>query len=274
MPKKLCLMQANCQGEPLETLLGFSEAFSSGWVIRRYTNYTHDRIPETELENCDLFLYQHLEGHWGEMASERLLKRLKPRALAFSLPNMFFKGYWPLWTSESPMNFGDALLDRLFESGLGATELLAIYLKKDISRFIDIEAEFAESLAHERGKEAKSDLPYIDFILERWKDRPLFYTVNHPGPELLARTADAVLHFLGFPPLDEKTQRLFKPDYADFELPVHPWVAEHCNLKFITNKTRYNIFGRDMDFFDYVLKYIECRHNNLADNFLGYLQIV
>ncbi|MDR1686140.1 MAG: hypothetical protein LBR82_06850 [Desulfovibrio sp.] len=279
MPEKLCLLHANCQGEELETLLTASRAFSSVYRIVRRTNYTREPILPEDLERCALFLYQHLDAHWGDLASEALMRRLPRAARSLRIPNMFFKGYWPFWTSSGPINFGDGILNRLLDEGTPKEIILAVYLRGDVEAFGDFQAAVDESLTSTEADDPEKIFGLGECIREHWKTRMLFHTVNHPGAELLMHTADIVLRKLGFPPLggDERAglcRRGLFPSYADFDLPVHPATAAFHGLPFAGPGTRFTVFGRKMTFEQYVSRYIDCRLAGLEAAFMGYLQLV
>jgi hypothetical protein len=279
MSEKLCLLHANCQGEELETLLTASRAFSSVYRIVRRINYTREPVLPEDLERCALFLYQHLDAHWGDLASEALMRRLPRTARRLRIPNMFFKGYWPFWTSSGPINFGDGILNRLLDEGNPKEVVLAVYLHGKAEGFGDFQAAVDESLASTEADDPEKLFDLSECIREHWKTRLLFHTVNHPGAELLMHTADIVLRKLGFPSLsgDERAgvcRRGLFPSYADFDLPVHPATAAFHGLPFAGPGTRFAVFGRKMTFEQYVSRYIDCRLAGLEAGFLGYLQIV
>ncbi|MDR1946672.1 MAG: hypothetical protein LBQ51_05845 [Desulfovibrio sp.] len=279
MPEKTCLLHANCQGEELETLLRASRAFSSVYRIVRRTNYTREPILPEDLDSCSLFLYQQLGAHWGDLASEALLRRLPAQARSVRIPNLFFKGYWPFWTASGPISFGDSLLNRLVDEGASKEVILGVYLRGKVAVPADFQALFEESPATAVADDPEDVFGLGGYIQENWKKRMLFHTVNHPGAELLSLTADGVLRLLGFPPLSGEERAdvcrggLF-PSYADFDLPVHPATAAFHGLPFAGQGALFNIFGRAMTFEQYVSRYIDCRLAGLEDDFIGYLQLV
>ena len=126
MNKPLCLIHANCQGDELEALLLASPEFRRAYRLERYTNYTREVIPAQSLAECSLFLYQSLGGEWGDLSSETLLTRLPKSASSLRIPGLFFNGCWPLWTSDSPIDFGDQLLDRLLAENTSKPVILQI----------------------------------------------------------------------------------------------------------------------------------------------------
>lgn len=272
--KDLCVIHANCQAEPLIELLRLSPSFSALWEIRHYTNYLKEEIPQADLDSCTLFLYQELGPGWGNFSSEALLGRLNPAAEAICLPNMFFKGYWPFWTSKSPIDFGDSLLDKLIDSGAQKPEIIKIYYHGTLNKFVDIKAVARESLELEEKKDRRSPIKMAALLSELWQKELLFYTCNHPGRHLLLEMSSQLLRYLGLAPLEPIAIANYLPEYANFELPIHPQVAEALALPFIGPEHKFNIFGRELSFLQYISRYIDCRQQGYEKDFLGYLQLI
>ncbi len=263
--RELCLVHGNCQALPLVRQLLASPVFARRWDVRVITNYTRERIPDEALTACTLFLYQHLGDKWGGLASHRLLDRLAPGARALQFPNVLFKGYWPFWTHRTGVNFADAFLERLIELGLSGPEILRVYLNGNLEAKYDLDAMLAESLAVERAKEDGQAVRTVDFVLERWKREPVFTSVNHPGPALLAHIADGVLRTLDLPPLTPAQRAAAGPLCCDpeperaFHLPVHPQVAAHHGLAFGGPEDRWPVFGKRLTFARYAACYVDSR---------------
>lgn len=260
-------------------MLRASAAFNSAYRIVLYTNYTRERISPRDLSECSVFLYQYLDDTWEELASRELLQRLSPSAHALQIPNLFFKGYWPFWTSHGPIDFGDSFLNRLIDEGAPKSAVLKLYLHNDINKFIDLQAALEETVAIERQKEAHTCIKYVDYLLRLWKKQMVFLSVNHPGQCLLIHVAQGILDALSLPPLTEQEISLVGlqdafPSYADFELPVHPQVAAFHGLDFGGPQQTYAVFGRRMTFEHYISRYIDCRLSGLDGEFIGYLQLV
>jgi hypothetical protein len=271
--KKQCLLHANCQGEPLAEILRLSPGFHRTWEIRHYTNYIKEPVPAAALESCDFFVYQRLGEEWGKFASAALLGRLSPKAEVFCMPAMFFKGCWPFWTN-GPIDFSDSLLNRLIDAGAGKAEILRIYLHGDISRFVDLNANLENTFKLEEEKELHCSLRTVPLVRELWRREMLFYTCNHPGARLLVLLANGILKRLGFEELPERIAREYEPEYAEFELPVHPQVADFFNLAYAGKGYEFRVFKRRMDFARYVSRYVECRLQGLDKDFLAFLQLV
>jgi hypothetical protein len=129
----------------------------------------------------------------------------------------------------------------------------------------------AESQALERRREQHALISLADYVEERWREEQLFTTVNHPGPELLRRIADAVLKELGLPPSGFPAGLDLACD-PHFELPIHPVAGRHFGLPFAGEDRRYHVYANALTFREYALCYADCRRRGL--NFLEYLQAV
>lgn len=273
MARKLCLIHANCQGEPLEELLGLHPEFGAEHEIRLRVNYLRQPVGDEELGQCDVFLYQHLGENWGALSSRSLLAGLKRGCRTFCVPNLFFKGYWPLWDNAPGMDYSDRLLNALADKGLSGQEALHLYLNADLNRFHDLDGLFEESLARERAKEAHWDLKLVDHVLAGFRDRLLFNTVNHPNKELVVMVVQGVLEDLGYPPLSPGALEGVGDPFPDFVHPIHPQVAERLGLSFEAGpETLWPVYGRRITFARYAADYLECRLQEMGD-FIGYLRL-
>ncbi|MBN2140509.1 MAG: hypothetical protein JW718_05825 [Desulfovibrionaceae bacterium] len=268
MAETLCIVHANCQGEPLVRMLNQSAEFRAEFRVESFVNYTREPIPERSLACCGLFLHQHLDEKWGELSSEALFSRLPRGCPSLCIPNLFFKGYWPLWSGAPGFDYRDVFLDRLLDMGLAKPEILHLYLKTDLAAKYDLQALAEASLDHERNKEARTPIKYMDLILERFRTERLFNTVNHPGRRLMRHVALGVLKHLGLkPPQDFDSEAGVFPD---IELPIHPRVAGFFGLSFAGPDTVYNVHGRKKTFAQYAEAYVDCRLSNIED-FIAYL---
>lgn len=270
MPKDLCLLQSNCQGEPLAQLLLAQPGFAASFDILRYTNYTHDPVGDDELSQASLFLYQPLGDNWGPIASGVLLPKLRPGVRALALANPFFMGYWPLHVSRPDFNFSDQFLDHLLSLGLGKTEILHVYLRGDLTKKYDLAALHQACVERERAKEAECEVATVDFILEAFRREQLFWTVNHPGHGLMRHMADQVLTRLGFAALSDEQAASVPEEFREFHQPIHPQVSRFFALDFGREDELYNIYGLALTFEQYAGLYIDAKLAGVTD-FIDYL---
>ena len=271
MAKELCIAHANCQGEPLIQRLLACPAFAERYEVRLVTNYVKEPMPEDALGRCSLFLYQHLGAKWGDLASERLLERLRPDARSLCIPNMFFKGYWPFWSGEPGFDYRCTHLDEFIDKGLPPEETVMLFLRSDVARLHDLDALAEASVEHERAREAHTPVKYVDEIVAGYGDEQLFNTVNHPKARLMNHAAAGVLKELEFEPPGQAALEALGEPFPEFEQPVNPKVAEHFGWEFGLASREYEVYGKKMGFAMYAANYIVARQAGVTD-FIGFLQ--
>jgi len=271
MTKELCIVHANCQGEPLIERLNCCEQFRERYQCVLFTNYIREPITDGVLSKCSLFLYQFLGPGWAGLSSANLLTKIPDNARSLCIPNMFFKGYWPTWSGAPGFDYRCTLLDSMIESGLGPEETLMLYLHTDIAARLDLDALLAQTLNQERQREAKTPIKYLDLIIEHCHDIRMFNTVNHPGPMLLDHVARGILEKLDMPEPNEDAMDALGDAFPEFEQPIHPKVGWHFGWPFAGPGAQYEIYGIKMGFARYVANYILARQNDVTD-FIGFLQ--
>lgn len=271
--KRLCLIHANCQGDPLAEILLAHPGFSGEYDIVTFTNYTREAAPQS-IETCDLFLYQPLGDHWGDVASSVLLERIPNHCRSVRIPNLLFKLYWPFWKGDSHRQFKDILLDDLIERGMGDQEILHLYIKSDLSRLIDLDRLDEEYLEAARSRESEWDIPMLDTILQLHHDTQLFNTINHPNRELMLIMADRILERVGFGPCPQSVRDDFGDPNPEFQLPIHPQVAKRHNLSFIGEKQAFNVYGTAMTCKRYTYWYVQYQRLNPPVDYIDFMRMV
>ncbi|MEG2171997.1 MAG: WcbI family polysaccharide biosynthesis putative acetyltransferase [Desulfovibrionaceae bacterium] len=266
MGRSLCIIHANCQGDSLHRILASTPAFSRCFSIHKYTNYLEERISSADFAACGLLLYQPLSDKWHEAASSALVARLPLGAQALQIPNMFFKGYWPLWTNKTFMAYGDVFMEYLAAQTFTPMEILHVCTHADLPRMYPIDEWLQQSINRERDKEVNSVVETVDLVQEFWRSEKLFTTVNHPGSRLLLHVADGVLQALGLGRVPESVRAAFAAQcHDDFEQPVYPQIGAHFGLTFANASTKYAVFGRHMSFAEYCQCYLACRREEISD---------
>jgi len=270
--KRLCLIHANCQGEPLADLLAGHEAFGGDFEIRLVVNYARQPILPDDLARCGLFLYQRLEAEWGELASDALLSRLPAGCPSLCLPNLFFLDYWPFWSSNAAFAYSDFFLDALLSRGLSDREIMHLYLHTDPARYYDLDAIMEKSRLREEDKARHWDISLSPVVRHRFRDTLLFHTINHPEKELCLALADGVLEQLGYAPLPPAARDAFPDPFGEFTLPIHPGIAARLGLTFLPDRPLFPVYGRVMAMEEYVGCYLACKRLGESD-FIGFLRL-
>ncbi|MDO5484564.1 MAG: WcbI family polysaccharide biosynthesis putative acetyltransferase [Desulfovibrionaceae bacterium] len=266
MPRTLCILHANCQGDALRPLLENTPAFARHFYIRQYLNYTSQQIADADLGRCTLLLHQYLAPRWGGLSTEQMLPRLPAGCRHLEIPNLFFKGYWPFWTSSGQgIDFTDSLLERLIGQGLAPIDVLRLYLRGDTALLGDVAAVAEASLAQEEAKEAGKPVGCAHILRERWREEQLFITVNHPSKELVCHVADTLLRLLELGPLPDSVRNAWVHPHEDFWLPVHPALGKILGLPFASAERRYRIFDCRLTHREYTTCYLACRQHGVTD---------
>ncbi|NDY57920.1 hypothetical protein G3N56_14385 [Desulfovibrio sulfodismutans] len=270
--KPLCLIHANCQGEPLVKLFAAHPGFSRDFEIAHAVNYTRQPVPPALLRRCGLFLHQRLEAEWGELCSDELLSRLPAGCPSLCLPNLFFLDYWPFWSSNTAFAYSDFFLDELLSRGLSDREIMHLYLHTDPARYFDLDAIMEKSRRREAEKEKHWDIKLSQSVREMSRHSLAFHTVNHPGRSLCLMTAEAVLDKLGYPPLPGPVREAFPDPFGEFTMPIHPRIAARLGLTFLPEAPLFPVYGRDMGIEEYVGCYLACKRLKETD-FIGFLRL-
>lgn len=265
MPQALCLLHANCQGEALLPLLQNTPAFARRFAVRHYVNYTQEHIHSQDLSQCALFLYQRLAPKWGDISTDNILPRLPQSCQTIEIPNLFFKGYWPFWTSKTSINFGDSLLESLLERGLNPEEALHVYLRATPGLMGDVAAVAEESLRREEEKQAQSPIVCAPLLRELWQKEQLFITVNHPGRTLMFHMADSLLRLIGLGGLPQAVRRAYTHPLEDFWLPIHPEAGALLGLPFASPARRYPVYQTSLTHAQYTSCYLACKSHDTPD---------
>lgn len=268
--KNLVVLHANCQGEMLVDLLMQHAFFSKQYACILYTNYIKEHVPPEQLEKCSVFIYQHLQDNWGDIASKRLLTYVKPQCLTLSIPSFYNRMYWPLFSGGPEHEFRDKFLDELLLRGLSREELMLVAPRPRLMERYALDDILAASLNHEKGKQERTQVPYLDAMLSRWKSEWLFHTPNHPAKPLLLLVANEILGRLGFSVLTEEQTAPLDAYYTALQQPIHPGVALHFGLEFIVPNQTYNVYGMKMTYGQYAGVYMDYRASGIK-NFIDYI---
>lgn len=263
-------MHANCQGEVLLRMLGGHDEFVQAFDCRLFTNYIREPLPADVLAGCDVFLYQYLGDEWGELASNRLLSQLGPKCVSLCIPNYFCRTYWPLEFNAGKNVLRDRLLEDIRKHRPTRKEFIHLASRPSLLRHYDLQGIVERSLAHERGKEVRTPIKYLDRMISEGRKRRLFHTINHPGEELLVDTANQILDQLGLDP--SLVSDSLGPDdyYTALDLPVHPGLAEIFSLEWLDEKTTFNLYGYRVNYAQFVLIYSEYRDSGV-DSFIKFM---
>ncbi len=278
---KKCIIYGNCQAEALKHYLGKTGSFKKSYLIValpavHLLNDTHVSYLEKEVSEVDLFIHQPIADNYkgiNELGTEHLKSLLKPGAIAFSFPSIYFKGYNP------------ELMDLKLSTVCEGTKLLPYYDKFMIKQLLEGNSskEIHDTItnrhlqcseltnSYDRSfnelKRRECELTFIisDIIEEYGRKERLFHVYNHPTNRVLTILANRILTKL-FP--DFRPDDKLGPDVLSrMSFPIYAAVTERNNFKFI-DPLVYHVNGRSYLFDDYiklVRNFLEKNRNNITN---------
>lgn len=275
--RKKAVLFGNCLADIVRAMLIQSPEFNRDYYIEYlppdylFPAIGQQKVPDEVLEDCRLFIYQKTDGRYGNYLSAQNIE-VPGNALKISIPTFHFPLYFPQIDTEKRvfngnrfirvpwLDFNDSWLDACHQRGLRT--------RREIREFIDEAASLTEFEANReimlykmRSSKKEIDCNIANFILDHYKETPLFtdpWHINHDG---LKRLANRLLELLGYPPVNPV---LNLPE--GFWSLIHPPVAAYfypqkiCRI--LMSEEIYNwsdgvaFNGERYDYYGYVEKYL------------------
>jgi hypothetical protein len=257
----------NCQADLLQRL--FQRATDGRPFRNFYHFYELDEAEQpkarADLAQCDVLFVQDIKNCEDYPLRDAI--RAETRVLPF--PFLWFAAPWPYddfnglrdghaRSQDDPalhtVTYYDGALGRLRKLVPDPEARVAAYRALDLSglikpeRILDFEARRFEAQDQRYGHAIGR------YILERFRDQPLFNTVNRPNGELLVMLFEQMLNALdiklALPPLPELDE------LAVVQVPVHPKIGKALGVRWATDDRLYNFDGERLNWEAYVRAYI------------------
>lgn len=252
------IVYGNCQAEAMTSTLALDPLVSSLYGVTYYRSFEHPVDPHQFTydrgQKCNLLWEQHDPKRFPQSDV------LAPSCLVVRFPSVDLNLLWP-FNCVNPYNapepplfpfgrypYGDRVIINAINRGMTEDEILDYYLtgwdeyKIDLDRLLQLET------ARIQTREAHCDVRISDFVLEKFRVRRLFWTVNHPTSEMLAELMDRLLRAsdLAQPALQDADVARTLASYFGtsgplgvVSVPVHPKIAEHFGLQWYDPDERY-----------------------------------
>ncbi len=229
-------------------------------------------INKDVLKSLDVFFYQIIKDDNNfspQLSSNTILKGLKKSCLRVSYINAYFAGYYPQLSKSRCMArvgrlnrplipHGDYILNMMIENNMSPK---TIWEKFDSDQLIAedvILKNFTVSINELKDREKNCDVKISDYILENYRDKLLFYTMNHPCNELLKEICVRLMNSISI--------NLYKEDIDDSNIAendaeiliLYPCVKKTLKLNFEQKECRCAVaFKEKSDRYEYISKYQE-----------------
>jgi hypothetical protein len=232
MPAAKChvVVYANCQSGPLAQVLSLLNDRIQPLKIDPIHRLKPEQLPsvEEQFSRADVIVHQPVGSNFGGLGISALKKKFSNKRF-ISFPSLYFSGYFPnLMYLRKPGggtlagligDYHDQRVVQGFLDGASASQTVTALDNVDAA-----EGALAldESLATLRLRDQALDVPCTEFIEARFRQRKLFYVMNHPSREVLGHVALQVLRLLELQPKASYKgfESLPKALLSNYEVPV------------------------------------------------------
>lgn len=265
----------NCQGRRLQVL--FEDSFcdltgdTTDFVVS-YAPFT-DRVRET-LQSADIIVAQAIDSEHSVN-----IDTMDLRAEIILYPNVTGAFLWPFSGDAHIQNeklphfqdgpygreFGDRWLNRKIKQGVPPTDIVQEYLELDVAKTARLDRMY--ELLIERGyqRDVRTGFAATEIIERDFRDTKLFLTPANLNLPLFNHVARIVYGRLGVPApeIERVLSGLWRTPFPLIDLPIHPAVARHFGLSYISDTTRYRAAtGELLSFAEWADRYVRYEWND------------
>ncbi len=261
--KQIAYVFGNCQIYSITQWLLAEKEFAENYYIvlsepihRLGEDVRKNGLNEEFLKMLSLFIYQYTEennNYSKLLGTEYILSKLSHGCKRICIPNLYFTGYFPQFCKvyDSPLKnikkFSNGLIpygDRQFQQAsekyfnrqIGFQMILQDLQDVDLYSKEEILDNVKASIEELRRREKKCQITISDYIIGHYKEKKLFYAVNHPVNDLIKELVKRILIYMGntnFLNIEKEVKEL-----DEIEEFIFPCVKKQLELKFEAEKAR------------------------------------
>jgi len=246
-PKRRIVMVGNCQIEAMAWLYRRFVAPRSGDIIEIVQAQEAKTTARRQvIENADIIVEQvtDLAPDQVTSATPRILMPLVTGSFlwpfrAESHPSAI--SYPFLSTGPFSSELSDSYLNRLIIAGIDPEQAAERYENLDMGQIGDLDGLYQLAMDQQRTRDAASGFQIADVIAEHFRSEHIFLTPDHPNVRVSLTLARDLFRRLGADASDierMESQTRIMPFPAS-EAPIHPSVARHWGLTYVTPDHRY-----------------------------------
>ena len=262
--KPALIVAGNCQASFLYRALKESPELEGAYDIlylRNFRKGDQSELSPDEFSRCAILLEQ-IAHKAPELPNKH---HLPAKARVITFPILWMNSLWPTATKDprngpterrpgGPYPYGDRLVLRLLEQGLGPAEVAQRYLATDLNDIVDISRFHEINADKARLLDERADLKFGAHVMDRLSMSRLFVTQNHPTMPMLRYMADAAFRALGIdPPVSDLAHAA--GGMQNIHMPIHPTVASHFQLKWYTPDLTYRYFEDQLSLVEFIRRY-------------------
>ncbi len=275
--KKIVLLHGNCHMLVIESFLMSSEIFCDNYIT--YPNplicYNNEKkVEECVLKNCDIWIHEDIkpDNEFGYyLCDEYMRNYTKEDVVEIVIPHLFGLGkcFFPQsdWNKHNKkiangkdingmFPHSDKVIDKCVEKGMDKKSILEFCMGETAIDQDEIRDNFELYMDKIKEREKKWDIKIVDFILENYKYKKLFYDKGHPTNDILGKISIEILEKLGI-----NDKNIYSEECLDYhEEPVYPIVRKTLGLKWDDGFIRKSDIAKKacsrMDFKEYIEEYL------------------
>ena len=265
----------NCQGRRLEVLYATELAPITGDTtdfVVSYEPFT-DQV-KSVLRSADVIVVQAIDStHAVDVAALNLATPM------IWYPNITGVFLWPFSGAAHPRNAslphlaygpfapdtGDRWLNQKIVAGLPVDAIVDEFLALDVAKLTNLDRRYELVMDRARERDARAGFAIAPLIERLFTREPLFMTPSNPELPLFNAVARGVYHQLGV--RDADFERVlgaqWRTPFPICDLPVHPSVARHFGMDFLTEATRYRTYaGENLTLREWAERYVRYEWND------------
>lgn len=276
--RSVIAVYGNCQAEFVCTFLDHVPHLALRYQFVPVPNFSLPGTPIAEIgerAGAAVLLWEQFDRQPEGTVRDRLRTLLDGKAARLTFPALFMSALWPfLWpderivlSAEFPWGrypYGDRIGLEVAAEGLSGQSAVREYHRRVRSQMPNVERLRDREFAYAQQADDACDVHMHDFVRARFCESHLFRAWGHVSGvaigELVRRLCLASSRYVEFDAAIvetqiERAQSIF-PRQGTEDLPIHPEVIRHLGLRFADEATRYNWFGNQWTFDEYIERYI------------------
>lgn len=275
------LLYGNCQTMYLGRLLGGLDDLNDDYrfvVAFNHAQPGDERAPavaDEDLEDVALVVRQY-ERRTDNPAWLAIEERLPANCPVVRFPSFLLRSPWPfecleprerhdpMYPSWKRYPNGDLIGLQIAETGLTGPLAVAAYMDLSEREMPDLQQRLQEDTDLMRLYDAHCDVKLTDYVLENFRQQPIFWTYNHVSApamrELARRVLDQVRPVIGGRAARAERCLDAAMDFdgvGGHQVPVHPLVAEALGLSWCPPGRRYQWATQQWAYHEYIERYID-----------------
>ena len=253
--KQKVLLNGSCASATFLPFLTTNKEFNKRYEIENLKlvfMLTEDDLKEyfEKIKNCDILITQPIMGEvYKKMGTdtETVKSLMKDGARLIKMPMPYFRGYYPEQfyihdengaivndCGELPAPYHNKIIFWGFINNKTSDEILNLLMAKKNMKNISKIAQ--DSIKEMQSREIGLDFKISDFIEKNYKEKRLFWSINHPTNLMIRHMTKEILKLLGikkpFFQFERKYVKFLKDEFLGFyKTPIIPSVRSELKIK-------------------------------------------